>query len=308
MDNITTNITVSTIDGAIVYYPRSGTTIRFDQQEAQNILGVLPGTDRHCELVHINITDRCNKSCEYCYVDRHNQDMALSDFKEIVDKCVKAKVFQITLGGGEPFLHPQIHEMVRYAAERINVCTTSNGSFVNPAWLFSQRMTLTKFRQINVSYHENFSELETALEFLQKLQVRRGINFVYNKNSKRNIPRIVALAKQYEAELLLLQYKPIRAQDWDDYVAPEETFKVAQYIAKNSGIGVAIDGACALKCMMKKCFMTVGIDGMVYPCSFVHKPAMGNIFFEDVATIWAHRGDPVKCPYLKEEDKAKLVQ
>jgi MoaA/NifB/PqqE/SkfB family radical SAM enzyme len=287
-------------EGMILYIPNTGTTIRFDRKETEVLFKVKPANDYHCELMHINITGRCNKLCEYCYVQQKHYDMPFHDFKILVDKAVDAGVFQITLGGGEPLLHPEINKFMEYASPKINVCTTTNGSV-----RISPRI-VRMFRQVNVSYHENYEELEEALRWLELNDVRRGINFVYNKNTVPYLPNVTQFASNFGAEILLLQYKPIREQDWNLYINPEETFNVARKLADHD-YKIAIDGACALKCMQKRRFITVDLGGEVYPCSFIHEPSMGNLLTQSFNHIWKNRGDVIICPYMTDEDKQKLI-
>ena len=275
-------------------------TIRMTPKETKAIFKTDPSEDYHCELVHINITEKCGRNCPYCYVDRSKgRDMAYEDFKAIIDKCVANKVFQVTIGGGEPFMHPEISKFVDYASQRINICTTSNGDAILAA------NTMRKFRQVNISYHEDLKDLEDKIKKLKDLDIRRGINFVYNKSTEHAIEHIYRIAKDHGAEILILQFKPTKGE-WDQYISPEETYKAAKELANRQEVPISIDGATCYQCMMKRRFMTVQIDGTVTPCSFVHEPNMGNILKQDFQEIWKNRGDMILCPYMKDKDKEKL--
>ena len=301
-------ISVNTCDGLVIYLPKKGITIRLGRDESQAVFAkkgkeYIPGADYHPELVHINITNECTRKCDYCYVNRGEYQMPFEDFKTVVDKCVENKVFQITIGGGEPFLHKDIQRIVEYCTNKINLCTTTNGDIVLPNEVMQQ------FKQVNVSYHEDMENLRTTLEGLKLQGVPKlGINFIYNKATMHLVEQVHDLAFGLDAELLLLQYKPIREQDWSLYIGPEETFKVAKELAGQRKVSIAVDGAMCLKCEQKKKFMTIGVKGEVYPCSFIHEPNMGNLITGNFQSIWKNRGEVITCPYLAKEDQLKLKQ
>ena len=80
-------------------------------------------------LAHISLTDKCNLNCPYCYAydGSYAKDMALEDFKNIVDKLDEAGVLSVILTGGEPLLHPDINKMLDYCIEKkIAVLLLSN--------------------------------------------------------------------------------------------------------------------------------------------------------------------------------------
>jgi len=83
--------------------------------------------------VHIQLspTNACNLSCKFCSCsDRDKKkQLSLEEIKWVLDVCAErgAKAMTIT-GGGEPLLHPQINEILRYAdKKKIEVGLVTNG-------------------------------------------------------------------------------------------------------------------------------------------------------------------------------------
>ncbi|HTN17900.1 MAG TPA: radical SAM protein, partial [Chitinophagaceae bacterium] len=69
-------------------------------------------------LAQIVVTRRCNLSCGYCYeYDKVSKPVPLDVLKSRIDELKRLKTVFVTLNGGEPLLHPQIAELVRYIAE-----------------------------------------------------------------------------------------------------------------------------------------------------------------------------------------------
>ncbi len=80
------------------------------------------------------ITDYCNLACKYCYAmpftgRRIDTGRAL----ELIDEMADIGVFNITLAGGEPFLHPDILKLILHGTRRgIRVGVLSNGVAIDP--------------------------------------------------------------------------------------------------------------------------------------------------------------------------------
>jgi len=84
-------------------------------------------------LVTINVTGMCNLTCKYCYFQPRKQiHMSLKNFKMALKELKINNVFLIALSGGEPFLHPQINQMMSLAHEYFDhVSILSNGTVIS---------------------------------------------------------------------------------------------------------------------------------------------------------------------------------
>ncbi len=84
--------------------------------------------------INIHITDRCNLACTYCYSNfykRHNPDISLENVRRIVDAFCDMGVMEVSLIGGEPFLHPAFPDIVSHIRGRHLFCSAvTNGSFI----------------------------------------------------------------------------------------------------------------------------------------------------------------------------------
>lgn len=78
-----------------------------------------------------NITRRCNLHCEYCYVydyiNQKNSNMMLDLSLEKITTIVRSSsVETVFLTGGEPFMHPEIRDIIdyfSYLGVKINIAT-----------------------------------------------------------------------------------------------------------------------------------------------------------------------------------------
>lgn len=83
-----------------------------DNQRAKNASATSPLWRN--ELI---ITSRCNFSCPYCRgtdIDGVKGDMALDEIKNVVDFWASQNIQNVRLSGGEPTVHPNILEIVKY--------------------------------------------------------------------------------------------------------------------------------------------------------------------------------------------------
>ena len=77
----------------------------------------------------LQITERCNLRCAHCFISAGNygDTMPIGIIRNVViPKLKDCRVVSVTLTGGEPFIHPDIIEMVRLfknANIRVGICT-----------------------------------------------------------------------------------------------------------------------------------------------------------------------------------------
>lgn len=74
------------------------------------------------------VTRRCNLSCGYCSeYDNVSEPVPTDILKSRIDALHRLGAINITMLGGEPLIHPEIAELVRYAGRKSNVSIVTNG-------------------------------------------------------------------------------------------------------------------------------------------------------------------------------------
>ena len=291
-----------TPEGLVIYVPERHTTIRLETLEEINNLTPmhvkeLPNDYPGPEIVHLEISDRCNLSCPYCYVGKKEaKELATGNWLRIIKKLADSGVFQITFGGGEPTLRDDVIPLAAYAREvGLNVCMTSNGINI-PKY---DQQQLRFFNQINISYHASagLQPFMDALSHLHKNGIKSGINFCLSKQYAPMLPVILSVASSYGASLLVLTYKPVIG-DIENQIPPEKVLETMKAFSA-SNFEIFVDGLTCQTCLGSKRFCDISSVGDVYPCSFIREP-QGNMLTTDFKDIWANRMKTVKCPYLTE--------
>jgi MoaA/NifB/PqqE/SkfB family radical SAM enzyme len=81
------------------------------------------------------ITNVCNARCDFCgfavnrFDPRRRRSVSLEEAQDVIDICVKNHIGYLLFVGGEPLVHKNLRQMVRYAAEQgIHPMICTNGS------------------------------------------------------------------------------------------------------------------------------------------------------------------------------------
>ncbi len=108
----------------------------------------------------IRITDICNAHCVHCFTsaDHQGETMTLEDFRDFVlPRLKQCRVSRVTLTGGEPFLHPNIIDIVKLLSDAdisVGICTNATVITTDQIQTLSHERNL----HINVSLHGFSSE------------------------------------------------------------------------------------------------------------------------------------------------------
>lgn len=75
------------------------------------------------------VTDRCNLDCKYCYAEPESGKMMdPGRMAELINEFAALQVFDMTIAGGEPFMHPAIYDIISQVLDSgIQVGVLSNG-------------------------------------------------------------------------------------------------------------------------------------------------------------------------------------
>lgn len=107
----------------------------------------LVGLVTSLETASIEITKNCNLKCKHCYQGSHMDEqlmMNLNEVRSIASKLGELGTLSVVLTGGEPFLHPNLVEIVEtFNNWNIRVVIFTNGQVI-------QNETIRKLSNMNV--------------------------------------------------------------------------------------------------------------------------------------------------------------
>ena len=121
--------------------------------QGQPQYGLRRGAEEFPLMVVISIIYPCNFGCPMCpYTDsnselrqfyhQHDGDlMPVKLWQKMADECGQYGAWMRCTGGGEPFLHPQMVEMIEYAkAKGARVWMNTNGSMLGPLPKYREKL------------------------------------------------------------------------------------------------------------------------------------------------------------------------
>ena len=143
---------------------------------------------------NILLTQKCVQNCLQCSIPANageNSVIAMDDYRKLVDRLERYGTQVLTLSGGEPMLHPQLEECIRYAVSknfaRVHLLTTLYGSE-----RVVEKMMSTVFDtgiSIGTSFDGFGEEVDTIRGAKNVSQtVMRSMEWVRSENKKRKRP------------------------------------------------------------------------------------------------------------------------
>lgn len=255
-------------------------------------------------------TTACNLRCPECpsglrSFTRPTGKMDPILFSTIIDELHETLFYLILYFQGEPYLHPQLLDMVRYASSKnIYTATSTNAHFINERSAEEtvksglDRMIISidgATQEVYESYRKE-GKLEKVLEgtrHMVKAKKRLGSStphlvwqFLVVKPNEHEIGQIKRLAREYQVDKVA--FKSAQIYDY------EEGNELIPTITKYSRYQQLAEGKFGLKHkVMDECWKmwhscVVTWDGRVVPCCF-DKDAhhvLGNVGQQSFRDIW----------------------
>ncbi len=120
-------------------------------------------------FIWLEITEKCNLSCSHCYAESGPQgnlygSMSYVDWTRVIDEAAEFGCRQLQFIGGEPTLHPRLHDLVDHANHRgfelIEVFTNATrlGKDLIGCFQRNRVHVATSFYSDDATVHENITE------------------------------------------------------------------------------------------------------------------------------------------------------
>ncbi|EAX47650.1 Radical SAM domain protein [Thermosinus carboxydivorans Nor1] len=163
-------------------------------------------------IVVWNMTNRCNLSCQHCYISAEDREYAgeltTEEAKAFIDDLAAMKVPVLLFSGGEPLVRPDLFELGAYARDRgIRPVISTNGTLITPA--IAERIRATGFQYVGVSLDGNeevhdrfrgrkgaFAETIAGIRNSLAAGNKTGIRFTVNKLNYHTLPEVLDLVER----------------------------------------------------------------------------------------------------------------
>ena len=252
-------------------------------------------------MLMVEPTNLCNLKCPLCpsgngQLQRPRGQMALEDFKKLVDQ-VSGHAFMLLLWNqGEPYINRQFDELVSYArSRRMFTCTSTNGHFIRtPAraravvdsGLDELVFSVDGVDQATYAKYRVNGRLDRVLEAIRLvLQARRearqstprvSLQYIVMRHNETDLAAVEELARNLGVDRLLIKTAQVYTDEEARTFLPAEA-GLSRYERDRDG-GLQVVGQPARGCKVLWYSSMVNWDGTVTPCCFDKDAdfAMGN--------------------------------
>jgi len=247
--------------------------------------------------VAFNVTRKCNKGCDYCYLSLTGEDLSLERIKEIVESSNPKTV---TLTGGEPLMHPNIKELLGFLSKRGNhIHLLSNGILLNEDYLSAISEANA---ELFVTYNEPDKRISQNLHQANHKGIDVNLHHVLTEQSVESLDDIcqdIGFAKS-----LLLLYLTDLGDGKVNMYNPYDWFSLldkAISITQSYNIKTYFEQAFAKKdselakqqpCPTGK-DLFIDANGMAYPCCLLVDKVQGS------DTLTPIRMTPERCNFIR---------
>lgn len=209
-------------------------------------------------ILQVEPTNRCNLRCTGCPVsmgmNRLTGDMELSRFKKIVDELRHYLLLMMFWDWGEPFLHPEAYEMIKYArSSGIRVMSSTNGHTFcksDPARMVVESgldvlvFSVDGITQETYQRYRNLGNLEQVLEGIRNIVAEKrrqnsktpllNFRFILMKHNEKEVPRLKEFARTLGVDALTFRKFAQWAEiEEKDFVIDDAKYKMPVLSSKN---------------------------------------------------------------------------
>jgi len=248
--------------------------------------------------IAFNVTRKCNKSCDYCYLSLTGENLSFEKIKEIVEASNPETV---TLTGGEPLMHPNIEELLTFLSKRGNhIHLLSNGILLNEDYLSAIREANA---ELFVTYNEPNKRISQNLHQANHKGIDVNLHHVLTEKSVESLDEICQDLRF--AKSLLLLYPTDLGDEKVTMYSPDEWFPLLDrsiLTTQSYGIKTYFEQAFAKKCseLAKQQPCPTGKDlfidanGRAYPCCLLVEKVQGS------DSLLPIRMTPERCNFIRD--------
>ncbi|MBF0275175.1 MAG: radical SAM protein [Nitrospinae bacterium] len=257
-------------------------------------------------VVFLNVTNRCNIKCTYCYGDYYNRkerDFSAEELLGLIDDFAAMGTRSIYLSGGEPLLRKDIGAVINAVKNKGMLCFINTNGILLPEKIEEVRnvdaltISLDGDQEVNDKNRGegSFEKTIKGIDAAYKSGIKFALNTVVSKDSLNSIDYILKLAEEYgcTAEFNLPYQQSMGNIENDTVSLSDEEIKInLQRLIQKKKEGApitfsrqtreyalswplsyyekvlykGIEGFKELSCYAGQFMCMIDSDGKVYPC------------------------------------------
>ena len=290
---------------------------------------------------HVELTSKCNERCVHCYIPHEckNTDIEHGLMIKALDQCKEMGVMNIVFSGGEPMLHPNFCDFMRYAKDLdFNVTVLSNLTLLDDEILSALKYRHTSC--VNVSLYSMDAQVHDAITtvegsfFRTKNNILRlidnniavQINCPIMKQNQATFQDVILWGHEHKCAVILdyiIMARSDRSADNLEYrLTKEEIRPVLEKIVQNDVVVQANIKYHAYRselssgtidpdervCGVALSTICMVANGNVYPCAGWQKYVCGNINESSLQEIWTKSPAVILLRQLRLKDFKKCLR
>jgi MoaA/NifB/PqqE/SkfB family radical SAM enzyme len=228
------------------------------------------------ELIHIEVTSRCNLKCPQCYNSNSRKDINSSILFQTIEEAGSLGVKYIALSGGEPLLYPEIFstiKMIRSCGMTSFMATSGMGltaEMINSLVKSGLNCLFLSLNGSTKKIHEisrrNYDATIGALMLLKETDIRYEINWVARNDNIDDFSSLVKMCTYYKAKAIdVLMLKPDANNKIDNYLNGGQLFALANQIKNLINLGFNINVETCFSQL--RCHLSWNNEGSMAGCS-----------------------------------------
>ena len=262
------------------------------------------------------ITLKCNLRCIHCLSnsgDGSKDELNTSECMKLIDDLTALKVFQVNIGGGEPFIREDFLDLLDYSHKKgLVTCVSTNGTILDNS--IARHLSAMDMLYLQVSLDGadedtndrirgkgTYKKVLNAIEALTANKVKFSINSVLTRTNFEQLETLRDMAGEYGAELRVSRFRPSgrgKSSKADLGPTPEQLEYFAEWLEGHDLVRTGDSFFCLTSdhrrekgldmCGAAKMTCCVSPDGNVYPCAFLQEAPFlsGNVRKESFKEIW----------------------
>lgn len=260
--------------------------------------------------LHLNLTDKCNLNCIYCYAKERNDEkkevIGIETYKELIDEVYTINDnCTITFTGGEPLLYSNIYSLAEYCkAKGLPTFLLTNGTLITGenaekiCNLFdSIRLSLDGFEEAHDRQRGKGSYAK-VMRVVELLQAHGGDPMLAMTVTSLNGGEIERMAAKFGRSLTFQPlYNIGNARERNLGISGAEYYAMlreAKGVEPYRQIARSLENAKRrhgnTRCAIAAGEISISHTGDVYPCHMLHLPEFfaGNIHERSFRDIYEH--------------------
>ena len=216
------------------------------------------------ERLSIELTQRCQKGCWFCYSGSHpkaSTTWTVQEVHDFVTDCARRGVRAVSFGGGEPLEFDGLFELLGRLDGRLFRSVTTNGLLLSEQTLTALVPARPDKVQVSIHFPGHWAELTRVLDQVKELErrgIRSGINLLVSRSGLDAARAAASFLRAQGMGNDRIVYLPMRLSDTP---SPEEMGRVA-------GAENFQSMSCLLGCAKSPRFASIGWDRSVAWCSY----------------------------------------